>query len=196
MRSLIFVIFVLAICGCQKEKRSDSNSDLMVKISDPQLVKIIKDYLQEFKPDPKRSYIHVRIYSIGQREIIYIGHESGIKYDIWGYPSYLSSMDDHLIFIYSGANRYVSSNIDSIIMYYSGQFGIKNNSTDEEIFHPEVWKLTRCEMDSFFINRRGSTLRDDYAPCGYIIDTHNLKLDTMNMAPINYDSIVRKNLGL
>jgi hypothetical protein len=200
LRLFLLMIFLYCI-SCRSNNSEDFEKVLMVDINDLELLNNIRNYVAEYEIDPKAKIITVTIFTIGDREIIYISHANQLLYSVTGYPTYLSSIDGQLIFIYSNIDRYVKRDVSESINKYLDEFNISLTEYEPDSFvpsyHPQMWKLTKCSTDTFFVEKRGGgALWQDYAPCGYQIDLDDLKLDTMNFKPINIDSLIRANLNL
>lgn len=178
------LLFVLLFISCREKTQTDDlalSDEFMVELVDEELKSIVKDYIQQNEVDPEFTYISLNIFSIGGREVVYLSHERELYFEISGYPSFLSSIDGHLIFIYSSAARYLRTDIFQAIKKYSELFNITYSHEENMIYHPEVWKLTRCRGGSFFIDRKAPTLRRDYVPCGYQYNSKLNRLDSMKM---------------
>lgn len=176
----ILLLFTIS-CGPISQKEKPINNGLMVKLNDQELEEQIRLYIEESDLDPKSTYLQLHIFSVGQREVMYLTHDKEFYFDVSGYPTFLSSLDDHLMFIYTSATNYVDVNIYDAIKLYSEKFEITYSHKEGFTYDPPVWKLTRCMTDSFLIDKTSSPLSRDYVPCGYQFDSYNNKLDTMIM---------------
>ncbi len=178
--SILLLIVGLSACQIEEPRSEFADYGLMVELSDQKLIAIIQDYVDQTNLDSKATYLMLHIYSIGDREVIYLSHERYLYPESNEYPNFLSSFKDHLIFIYTNAAKYINNQdqINSAIKKYSKQFGIKYPQKDSFLYHPASWKLLRCESDSFEVDKYARSLRDDYAPCGYYINESGNGLDT------------------
>lgn len=180
MRRFLFIFLVVSSCiSADEEPEAELFSEFMVEISDEELRMTIDSFIKKNNIDSKRSYVTLNIYSIGQREIFYLSYETDLYFDITGYPTYLSTYDDHLIFIYSSISDYISTDIYEAIKKYSELYGITYSHNEDELYHPDIWKLTRCEGNKLSVNRRATSLIEDYIPCGYQFNSRLNRLDTM-----------------
>ncbi|WP_422362164.1 hypothetical protein [Reichenbachiella sp.] len=178
------LLFVLLVISCRENAQTDDPvlpDGFMVELVDEELKSIVKGYIKQNEIDPEFTYISLNIFSIGGREVVYLSHERELYFEISGYPSFLSSVDDHLIFIYTSGARYLRTDIFQAIKKYSELFNITYSHEENMIYHPEVWKLTRCPGSAFFIDKGAPTLRRDYVPCGYQYNSKLNRLDSMTM---------------
>ncbi len=194
---LVGLIICLYCMGCSTKNTTDFESVLMVELNNQNLINVIKDYMRENVIDPNSTIITLTVFTVGEREVIYVSHAKQLLYNVTGYPTYLSSIEGQLIFVYSNIDRYLKRDLSK----YIEEFGIRLNEYDPDSFvpsyHSETWKLTKCNSDTFIIEKRGGgELFEDYVPCGYRLDIDNLKLDTMLVRSINMDSLIRANLKL
>lgn len=169
---LLVTISCLLVSCEQHDKVQDSNEPFMVKLADSSLLDVIDQFISEVEVKPDSSYLVLDIYTMGSREVIYISFNETIYPD--SNPSALSYLNGHLILINSELNRYVKTNIKQAVDYYIEKYAIKLEPYDMEFLsHPQRWKLTRCESGMFDIDKYPSTLRRDYVPCSFNLDSNN-----------------------
>ena len=153
----------------------------MVQIKDERIVKVIDQFVTEYKIDSKSTYILLEIYTVGSREVMYLSYDDTLYPDDEFLPSYLSVVGEHMIFIKSELNRYIKSDIRPSVNYHLDKLNIQLLDFDlNYLTHFPSWKLIRCEEEDFKIEKIATSLSRDYVPCGYYFDSSK-KSKTYNL---------------
>lgn len=179
MRILIVVLFLI-VTSCSPKENFPKEDCQLVEISDSSIIHQIRKYIEEANLDPDSFYLTVNIASIGSREIIYISNENALLFEVLGDPSFITLIDGYYTLIFTNADWYLKNAI-SVLNTKNCLSGLNilDSMDMSRTYHPEVWKLTRCNSDPFYVDKSPGSLIEDHAPCGYIYNFWTKDLDTL-----------------
>jgi len=165
---LLNLLLLSIIFGCEKAKdgsKQIKDNDFVV-IKDPELISFICSYIDSASYNRNGGFIKVDINTIGTREIFYINHERLFNLRRRKMPCFISKIDSHLIFFYSNAHQYLQPEKSNFFLQLLQKFNIPTQPNFNEMYHPDLWKITKCPSNSPIIEtRKLSDLQDDYIKC-------------------------------
>jgi hypothetical protein len=166
---IIILLCCIVISACEhntSNKTNDKGDRLFVTLKDSTLINLIDNYISNADYERNIGYLSVEIHTIGEREIFYITHEKRFYIEREDRPCYLSKVRNEAIFIYSNANKYVNQEYDDFFKDVLVKFQIGTKPDFNDLYHPDVWKLTKCGSNLESLETKVlSYLEDDYVSC-------------------------------
>ena len=141
-----------------------------IDVNDSLLYTTIKDYIQTYNVDPKKTMIAVELLGAGEREVVFIDQRFYELSDLAPYPSFFSDIEGHVVLIYSEIGKYIDKKIiKSEVSRYAKTLNIQLKTHLDRAYHPPIWKYIRC-FEDYEIQKENIQLAVDYLPCGISLE--------------------------